>query len=409
MNIREYNPDKDKKAAHRIWHEVGWISDAQGEKAMDTFLSACHVLVSDINDKPECLVASTPGAIHYLNEELTLTAVTAVTTSHIARKQGLAKRLTARLIADAVSEGAEVAGLGMFEQGFYNRLGFGTGNYEHWIGFDPAQLAIKKRARIPRRLTKKDWKQVHAAMVARKKRHGACNLLRPKIIKGEMSFSKSHTGLGYFDGKNGELTHFIWFETEGEHGPYDIHAMAYQNWDQFLELMAVVKNLGDQVHRISMREPAEIQIQDLLKQPFRSRNLTKKSRFEAKNRAVAYWQLRICNLQACLEKTRLRNDGVRFNLKLHDPIAEYLPEDAPWRGVGGDYVITLGRESNAKPDTDDSLPTLTASVGAFTRLWLGVRPASGLAVSDNLTGPEDLLQTLDAVLCLPTPKTDWDF
>ncbi len=42
-------------------------------------------------------------------------------------------------------------------------------------------------------------------------------------------------------------------------------------------------------------------------------------------------------------------------------------------------------------------------------MWLGVRPATGLAVTDNLAGPHELLERLDAVLRLPDPKPDWDF
>jgi len=52
---------------------------------------------------------------------------------------------------------------------------------------------------------------------------------------------------------------------------------------------------------------------------------------------------------------------------------------------------------------------LDASVGAFTRLWLGVRPASGLAITDDLAGPDDLLAQLDASLRLPTPQAGWSF
>ncbi|MEE2992431.1 MAG: hypothetical protein VX603_04565 [Gemmatimonadota bacterium] len=39
-------------------------------------------------------------------------------------------------------EGAEICVLSMFEQGFYDRLGFGTGPYEHKVRFDPAELMI---------------------------------------------------------------------------------------------------------------------------------------------------------------------------------------------------------------------------------------------------------------------------
>jgi len=58
---------------------------------------------------------------------------------------------------------------------------------------------------------------------------------------------------------------------------------------------------------------------------------------------------------------------------------------------------------------DPGLSTLTASVNAFTRLWLGVRPARGLAVTDELSGPPALLEELDWLLRLPDPKPDWDY
>ena len=48
-------------------------------------------------------------------------------------------------------------------------------------------------------------------------------------------------------------------------------------------------------------------------------------------------------------------------------------------------------------------------MGAFTRLWLDVRPATGLAVTDELAGPQELLEELDWLLRLPDPKPDWGF
>ena len=83
-----------------------------------------------------------PSGGIYLEEDLRLSVVTGVTTSRVVRKQGLAGRLTAEVIAAAVEEGAQVSALSMFEQGFYDRLGFGTGGYEHMIRFDPADLNI---------------------------------------------------------------------------------------------------------------------------------------------------------------------------------------------------------------------------------------------------------------------------
>jgi hypothetical protein len=42
-------------------------------------------------------------------------------------------------------------------------------------------------------------------------------------------------------------------------------------------------------------------------------------------------------------------------------------------------------------------------------MWIGVRPATGLAMTDSLAGPDDLLRRLDEALRLPEPQPDWDF
>jgi len=160
---------------------------------------------------------------------------------------------------------------------------------------------------------------------------------------------------------------------------------------------------------VRVREPQGIQLQDLLKKPFKMRQVSEKSKYESRMRASAYWQVRICDLNGCLECTHLARERVRFNLILTDPIEGFLEKDAPWRGVAGNYLVTLGPSSEAKPGTDTTLPTLNASVGAFTRMWLGVRPATGLSWTDELSAPEELLEALDRLLCLPDPKPDWDF
>lgn len=109
------------------------------------------------------------------------------------------------------------------------------------------------------------------------------------------------------------------------------------------------------------------------------------------------------------QKAFICNIFVTSHLNLSDPIEKYLEEKSPWRGVAGDYVVTLGLSSSAERGTDPTLPTLTASVGAFTRMWMGVRPASGLTMTDDLAGPPELLAALNRVLRLPEPKLDWDF
>jgi len=408
--LRRYDHDTDREAVQRIWREVGWLKEGQ-EKAMDTFVQANRGYVAELNGEAETLVLTAPGTLRYVNRDLSMCAVTAVTTSRVARKQGLAGRLTAKAIAESVAEGALVAGLGMFEQGFYNRLGFGTGGYEHWVAFDPANLRITKRPRPPQRITEQDWQEAHAASLNRMRGHGACNLLPPGLTQAELMWSKKSFGLGYRNGPDGAISHYLWcWVDEAEFGPYRISWMNYQTYDQLLELLGVVKGLGDQVRLFKMREPPGIQLQDLIKHPFRQRIVTEKSKYESSMRARAYWQMRICDLAGCLAQTHLPGgEAIRFGLHLKDPIAALLDDDAPWRGVAGDYVVTLGPESSATPGQDDSLPTLTSSVGAFTRLWLGVRPATGLAVTDELAGPADLLSALDWAIRLPNPKPDWDF
>lgn len=408
MTLRRYDPDRDKEAVFRIWREVGWLDKDEGDP-MGVFVASGRALVAEMGGEAECLVTSHTGAVRYLTQDLPFAGVTAVTTSRVARKQGLASRLTARVIAEDVVDGALVAGLGMFEQGFYNRLGFGTGSYEHWVGFDPARLRVKVEARAPRRISKDDWEAVHAARLARRRAHGSLVFDAAQLTQAEMMWAKRNFGLGYRDGPGGELTHHVWCRAKGEHGPYSVSWMCYRTKDQFLELMALLKSLGDQVRLVRMGEPPGIQLQDLVAQPFKQRQISEKSDYATGARAAAWWQMRICDLPACLARTSVPGESARFNLSLDDPIADLLAEDAPWRGAGGDYVVTLGPDSGAEAGTDPGLPTLRASVGAFTRLWLGVRPASGLAVTDQLSAPDELLEQLDRILRLPEPHIDWDF
>lgn len=409
MTFRPYDPERDKEAAPRIWQECGWLGKDDAEW-LDRLIGCSRALVGEIHGEAECLVLTTPGTVRYLREDLSLCAVTGVTTSRVARKQGLAGRLTAKAVAESAAEGALVAGLGMFEQGYYNQFGFGTGCYEHVMKFDPAHLIVPTRARPPRRITPGDWQAAHAARLGRLRGHGAVNLTPPDVTRCEMQWTENGFGLGYFDGPDGELSHYLWSGTDDvEEGPYDILWMAYRTPEQFLELMAVIQSWGDQVHLVKMQEPPGIQLQDLIRQPLKHRRVTERSRFEAVMHAPAYWQMRICDLEGCLARTHLRGEETRFNLRLHDPIERFLEEDVPWRGITDEYIVTLGPESHAVRGRDDALPTLTASVGAFTRLWLGVRPATGLAVTDELSGPPDLLERLDETLRLPDPKPDWDY
>lgn len=233
MIWRNYEPERDRAAVLRIWHETGWIPPGKEEMA-GIALSCGRPLVAELDGAAECMVHTAPGTMRYLDQELPFSGVTAVATSRIARQQGLAGRLTALAVALDAAEGALVSGLGMFEQGFYDRLGFGTGPYEHFIAFDPTHLQVPDKARVPRRLGTDDWALVHAARLARPRGHGALNLFPPEMTRMEIVEHENGFGLGYCDGPQGELTHHIWFTTRSvEHGPYSIMWMTFQNAAQF--------------------------------------------------------------------------------------------------------------------------------------------------------------------------------
>ncbi len=407
--FRKYNHEKDLAASQRIWREVQWIDADSDEKFLAAFLKASRALVAELNGSAECLVSANSGQLRYLDEDLPLSIVASVTTSRIARKQGLAKKLTVQLIAEEAEAGAVVSTLGIFEQGFYDQLGYGTGSYEHRMSFDPADIIFDQKIRPPKRLTGADWKQISQALQNRKRRHGGVTESPGHIMEAELGWSKKGFGLGYADGPKGELTHYFWATSKGESGPLDIHSMAFQTTEQFIELMALIKSLGDQIRLVKMKEPAGIQLQDLIRTPFRSRIVTEKSQFEYTNRATAYKQTRICDLEACIKATHLNSRSLRFNLDLSDPLEKLIDPKMTWRGCAGKYTVNLGNNSKLSLGFDEDLPTLVSDIGTFTRLWLGVKPATGLSATGRLSGPESLLIDLDEVLCLPDPNPDLDY
>jgi predicted acetyltransferase len=411
-NFRKFLKRKDKEAVFRIWDEIGWFEDKRSKEKENAILQVIRegeALVAEMNGAAECLVMTNPAEIRHLSENLTLSVVTAVTTGRVARKQGIATRLTARAVAEAAIQGYETAALGIFDQGFYNKLGFGNGGYEHWITFDPSSLLLKKKAPVPSRIGEKGAKQMHENRLQRLRGHGSISFLGKEITEADLAFISNGFGLGYFDEKTKKLTHHLWMDNEGEHGPCTIHWMAFKTYDQFLELLSLMKGFGDQIFSVKLREPAGIQIQDLLHAPFRSRGISNKGKYEQRMNASSYCQIRILDLEKAVEKTHLPGQGSPFNLVIEDPIEKYLPEEMAWRGVSGSYIICFGERSEIKNGSDDNLPTLTASIGAFTRMWLGVRPATGLSVTDDLNGPKALLEELDRLFLLPEPKPDWDF
>lgn len=411
MKFRRLDLKKDLSAVRQIWEEIGWIDrdEEDDAKYLEIFLAASRALVADIEGNAECMVTTTDGSLRHLDNELTLNIVASVTTSLIARKQGLASHMTAALIAEAAQSGSELSALGMFEQGYYSRLGFGTGPYEHRVQFDPSQLTVTNKARVPQRLTPDDYKDVHFALSNRWTSHGSVNVFESAHVHAEMGWTEDAFGLGYRN-DSGQLTHFIWGENKGEHGPLTVNAIAYQNAGQLLELLAMLKGLGDQIYSASILEPSHLQMQDLIGSPFRRQTTTEGNEHEEGNYAEAFWQVRINNLESVLEKTRLPGrPELSFNLILADPISEFLSTESSWQGIGGDYSITLGENCKANRGHQHGLPLLRASVGGLSRLWLGCASATAISLSGEIEGDRELLSRIEQSLSLPLPKTGWEF
>lgn len=408
---RAYDPERDVKHAITIWEEIAWIENDAQKPAVETFLKSVSTSVAVLDDRAEAFAASTIGDIDYMGARLPFSAVLTVGTSTVARNKGFALNLTARRIAEDAERGALVAGLGIFDQGFYDRVGFGTGAYEHHVSFDPATLTITTPYRTPSRLDlKKDASALFKGLCARKRDHGSVALTEEHVRAFIGMFAANCVAYGYYDDE-GLLTHHILVRKHsGENGPYEVEWMSFQTHEQFLELMALLKSFAAQVFLVKMREPRGIQMQDLVSRPFRGSTITKGNRYETKVSASAYWQVRILSIEGVLAKTTLpTRDTFRVNLHIDDPVTAYLPEDAAWKGCAGDYVVTLGETCSAERGHDAALPTLSASVGAFSRMWLGAAPASGLAVTDDLRADRETLARLDALFRLPSPSYDWNF
>jgi predicted acetyltransferase len=405
MRFREYNPDTDRAAAHRIWREIGWMHEGD-EEVTDLFFTGGRTWVAELEGEPECLSQTMSASVRYLEEEVPAAVLAAVATSHVARQQGLATRLIAHLLALDAAEGALLSIVGYFDQGYYNRLGFGNGSYDVVFDFDPATLIVSDRARTPRRFTRDDWAILHATHLARRPVHGRCNYTSPVHFRVEMHHKNAFC-LGYCDTPDGSPSHCLWLNADDMNaGPYRVEWMVFRTPEQFRELTALLHTFADQVRLIHLRQPPGLQLQDLLSRPLRQRSITRRSSFESAAHATGYWQVRLLDLAGALARTHLTGTPVRFNLLLRDPIADLLDDSAPWRGIGGEYVVEFGEESRATPGQAADLPTLTASVNAFSRLWFGVRSASDLAYTDELSGPPELLRQLDETLRLPEPNPD---
>lgn len=397
--MRSY-AEGDLDAVTRIWREVGWIDDSdRAAEALAGFTGYGTALVGEVDGAAECFVHRTPGVIRYQDEDLPLSGITAVTTSAVGRGGGLASRLTTALITGAAEEGAAVAALGMFEQGFYDRFGLGTLGYNQVWAFDPAALTVAPPARRPVRVARDDWPEVAGLMGRRHRVHGGIAFAPPESLRAEMGFVEDpYLGLG-FRADDGRLTACAIGTNRDEHGPFRIDLCAYETHEDLGDLLGLLRSLSAQLHHVEMDEPPGIQLQDLLDRPIRGREPGMPG-FRSGRPTMAWYQLRALDLGRCVAARRWPGEEVSFDLVLTDPLSG---AGVSWPGLAGDHTVTIGEASWADAGHRGGLPVLRAGIGAFSRMWFGVRPASGLAFTDDLHADPELLARLDRALLLPPP------
>lgn len=407
--VRPYDPEHDAEFIERILLEVGWRkpSERAAEKAArEAFQSASDAFVAELSGEPECYVTTMHGDYDYRGERLAFSGVTGVVTSRVARKQGLASRTTARALAACAEGGSVVAGLGIFDQGFYDKLGFGTGAYEHFVRVDPASLTVPYCRRAPVRLTTEDVPEMHAARLARLRRHGSVSITPEEFSGMVAANSELGFGLGFRDEQSGDLTHHLWVHTDnGEEGPYRVIWTAYRTVAQFVELLGLLRNLGDQVYVFWLAEPAGVQLQDFIDRPLRRRRERRKGDFETTNSATAVFQYRMLDVEQALAAAARRRALPRFLMRVDDPASRYLHDHDGWRGVAGDYEV--GETGAARVEGGRAKPDVVIGVGDLTRAWSGVVPFTTLRDIRRVEAGDELAAALDDAFAGTPPRTDW--
>ena len=363
ITYRPYSGETDEKAVIRVWQECGWLDLKKNRKAREAFrlwLACGTADVAEFRGNAECLVTTHRGTICLLQDELPFRGVTSVTVGRVMRRMGGAGELTAGALARAAEEGDTVVGLGIFDQGFYNRLGFGNFPYIRHISIDPLALRVPPLKRAPVRLKKKDLPRIHTNIQDRMRHHGLVKFREPNFTGLIMAEQDNLFGLGFED-EGGNLTHHFLAEEKGESGPYRVLWMVYRSYDELVELLSLIRNLGDQVYTFRIREPWGIQIQDLISRPLRTREASEGSKFETRMEAISYKQARLLELERPLAALKVPGERLRFNLTLTDPIVEFLPENTAWRGLGGDWTVELDENgSSAVSGHAAGLPLMAA-------------------------------------------------
>ncbi len=408
-SFRRYNPETDSDRLIQIWKDVGWISDDEQHAIVKRYHEDCIAFVGELNGVIGSLSSSSIGSFDFDGVQIPMIAITGVTSGFEFRRQGLAGKVSAKVLSEGFENGAALSILGAFDQGYYEKLGFGNISDDRNVVFDPGRLKVAGKTRSPVRLGEEDWERMHNARISRFTKHGVCNILDAEHTRFEVLYNKNNFGLGFET--NGELTHYFFgrMKDKESHGPLEINIFVYQNFDQLLELLSLLKGLSDQVRFVEMEEPVGIKIQEFLDKPFRLMEVTEGNEYATRADAMSVFQARIVDLEKAVSLASYRGKPVSFQLILTDPITRFLDPDDSFNGCQGEYVVELGESSKATKGKDSDLPRLSCSINAFTRLWCGVRSANSLKISDGLEASQVLLDDLDRLIRLPVIKVDWHF
>lgn len=401
MQVRA-GTESDLPAIRRIWEEVGWVEDDDDAAHIEPFLADAAVVAAELDGEAEASGSVHRGTLRHGDDDLDLAVVSSITTSRVGRKQGLARAVLDRLVLDAAADGAAVAILGMFEQGFYDGSGFGTGSEMLFHRLDPASLSADLPYRRPLRLTTDDAAEIAATLATRARGHGGVAIPSAAMRRAELEWADNGFGLGYRD-DDGTLTHFVWMSVKGEHGPYRVHQWAWQDVEQLRELLGVIRSLGDQVRWVSIPEPWCLQLQTLIDKPGRQYLLTKGTEHHYKVDADAWWQARILDLPACMRVLRGRRAGT-VRVSVTDPLSAH-----GFDAVAGDWTIGIDEDGASATRGFDGEASLACSVNTLTRLWLGVRRPSTVLATDGVVVADDTASALDAAVILPRPDVGHDF
>lgn len=406
-----YNKEMHFENCITIWKDAGWLEKGQ-EKLADRWFNSADALVGENNGEAVALALSYSGTFNHISHsnELPFCAVTGITVAFHGRKMGFAGTLTAELLARAAERGEIVAGLGMFEQGFYDKAGFGNYPYMRVVYFRPSELLVSgSPSTLPGRLSNSDWEIIHKNRSERLRCHGSVNL--PAIItRGEMELNKKSFTMGFFD-ESGNLTHhYVVASVKGENGPMKIAWTVFNTPEQFRDILLSIKSFGDQIDLVGIHEPSGIQFQSLLAKPMSSNRQSSGSINAMVGIRTACWtQCRILDLVKCVNGMAFPGKPCSFNLILTDPVEEYLDSSFFWRGCGGEYTVRFSDSSSAERGSTEGLPVMKCSVNTFTRLWNGTSSALKLPYTERIEAPTELLRELDDTLKLPEPSYDWDF